>query len=85
MLGQREKRGTHGLGENNLAFRIKKMQHKKKEHEVFRRPCLSRDREVSLPLAAGCSWREGRKGCLASEENSFATSQTKSGIFKAGG
>jgi hypothetical protein len=76
------------LGENNLGSRIKKRkktQRRNQEYEMFRRRCcLSRDRELNLSLVPRHRRREGRD-CTASEENGYAASSTKSGIFKAGG
>lgn len=55
MLDQRKKRGTNGLGENNLGFRIKKMG--KYSTEVRRMRCSEDsvwgDGEINAPLAAG--------------------------------
>lgn len=65
MLDQRKKRGTNGLGENNLGFRIKKMG--TYSTEVRRMRC-SESSVFPETAVFGC-WREGRRGCTASEES----------------
>lgn len=76
------------MGKINLGSRIlkkRKFSTEIRRNEMFRSRCLSRDREMNLSLAAGRRLRERRRECTAREENGYAASPAKSGIFKAGG
>lgn len=93
MLGSKEKREAPMDWEKTTSVpeikkrgrERKKIQYRNQENEMFRSRCLSRDRELNLSLATRHRWREGRRDYTASEENGYAASPTKSGIFKAGG